>query len=341
MSTARIDDSTVVATLPGLPSGSAAIEVVDGSKHYALGSVSILGFREQTTATPGVFFEPVIVNVSGEPVAVAGADLGPSASLLGMVRLRLAQTSTVSGVRPVGLSAGHGVGPTFNPDNFILEDSAGNIGEWQLFPTLAYVDTVPSLSVTNQVARLAPGVWIFLHSHQTDVRRSGAADTTLQIEDPWRTNLSTAADRALLSAFYPFTTFAPVFEMSTGNVAYSLPLTSISGVAWSANGATMFVVGDSLDPQNDKLFMLNASTGAPVASASIGAGRWTSGVALSSGGNLAFVGALKDTIPEVVVFAVSNNSLTLVGRLPVPPTAACPLNCNALVDAALTVDDAT
>jgi hypothetical protein len=344
MSTQRIDDSTVSATLPAvLPTGPSVLELideVDDFTHHDLGSVEVVGFRRRTQASPGVLWEPVIVPSATGPVAVAGLAAQPASGGIGIVNLRTAQTTPASGVQPPDFPGGHGVGVTYNPSNFLLRDSLDAVGEWQVFPTLAYIDTVPSAPITRQIARLSTGVWLITGNHFTLVRRSGGPDITVQIEDPWGFNLSPAADRAIVNSGL-HTGGAVVFEMSTGDTLYRIPLTKVSGAAFSQDGGTMFVAG-AIDAGLDHLFMIDAATGTVTQSLALGAGLTASGVALSESGARIFVGAIKVSLPEVAVFDLGT-SMTYVGRMSAPVTAGCTLcgRGNLLSQAALTVDDAT
>ncbi|MEO8295880.1 MAG: hypothetical protein ABI613_10235 [Gemmatimonadota bacterium] len=334
MSVTRSDDSTLSAVLPILPSGNAAIEVDAGSDHFNLGNVQIAGFRRRVSASSGFAFEPVIATFApaAGPVAVAG--IFPPDGSLGLVDLRTAVVSVVSGVEPPDFVNGHGAGVSFTPRNFILRDSTGALGEWQVYPTLAYVDTTPDLALTRQIAHLHDQVWIVTHTHLTDLLRPGQPDSSIQIEDPWRISLFPAADRAVINGGYIGR--APVFEMSTGNVAYTIPIDAIAGAASTSNGSRLFVVGDSVG--ETQVRMLDASTGSVIQKLAVVSGDFVSGLALSANGLQLFMGTLVDSLPGVIVFDVGANSLTLAGRLIAATDAACPANCNALVDAAVVED---
>ena len=86
---------------------------------------------------------------------------------------------------------------------------------------------------------------------------------------------------------------------------------------------------------------MDAATGTFLDSKALGFGLTASGVALSSTGEYAFVGAMVDSVPEFVVFAVSD-TLNYLGRMSAPVNRACS-SCgpNLLFQAGLAVDDAT
>ncbi len=112
--------------------------------------------------------------------------------------------------------------PRRNPATFILWDSADVAGEWQLVPTVAFSDTVPTAAqniFNRNVARLSENVWLVTHNHRTDVVRSGAPTIEFQFEDPYAFHLSVPADRALMSGGGSM-----VLRMSTGDTVYRMPI---------------------------------------------------------------------------------------------------------------------
>ncbi len=160
MVTARMDDaSTVSATLPSLPpSQTVAIEVVDATTHYLVDSVGVVGFRKQTTATPFAIGNPVLLQSPSGPLGIAGVYPGTPPGAIGIVNLREARTDVVPGLRPIDAGMLRGVGATYKPGTFILWDSADVAGEWQLLPTVAFSDTVPTAAqniFNRNVARLS------------------------------------------------------------------------------------------------------------------------------------------------------------------------------------------
>ena len=336
-----VNDTTVVAYLPpGLPTGSVPLVLHDGSSTFELGSVDVFGFRARTQASPGFLWEPLIhTAANGAPVAVAGLFTQPAQGSIGIVDLRTAQTAVETGVQPPQWANAHGVGASFQSGHLILRDSTGTLGDWQVRPTLVYADTVPTVAFSRQVARLADQVWVFTSNHTTTVRRSGAPDILVQQEDPWGFHLSAAADRALMNSGLTVAGGSPVFRMSTGDTVFRLPI-GVRGAAFSQDGQTLFVVGENgINP--DEILAVSAATGAVIGNANLSTNLLkASGLALSADGSHIFVGAMKDSIPQVLVFDAG--SLNQIGHLAATTATACSsCGANLLFQAALAVDDAT
>lgn len=329
----RIDDSTVSAMLPTLPTQSAPIEIVDGTTHYSAGTVGVTGFRELKMVNPAIVFEPVISPSPSGPQAIGGISPQPAGGAIGIVDLRTAQVRIESGVQPTGFDGGHGAGVTYDPTRLILLDSADTIGEWQFIPTMAFMDPAPYVgSPPRNIARLSDQVWLFAFNHMTAVYRTGLPDVQVQIEDPWRFHLSVAADRAILSAFY-LADGAIVFQMSTGDTLYRLPMPSLGGAAFTSDGATLYVASGQF-PNNELILAVNAATGAVTDQGSLPAGVDANDIALDAAGSHLFVAVRHDDVPEVLVY--DTGSLSLVGRLLALPDATC---VYPGYDVAIAVDD--
>lgn len=335
----REDDTTVTATLPALPSMDATIQVSDGGKQYTLGVIHVSGFRTRNFATPGFIWDPLIdTAANGAPVAISSTFNQPAQGSISIVDLRTAQTAVETGVQAPWLDYAHGVGGSYQSGHLILRDSTGELGDWQVRPTLAHSDTVPAVIFSRTAHRLANQVWLFASNHETWVRRSGAPDIMARQEDPWGIALSQAADRAVMNSFFTVLGGSPVFQMSTGDTVYRLPV-GPRGAAFTSDGSTLFVVGEALPP-GGKILKVNAATGAILASGGPPVAVSMAGLVLSADESRIFVGAMTDSIPEVLVFDASN--LNLVGHLAATPGTACSsCGSNLLFQAALAMDEAT
>ncbi len=339
MTLIRQDDTTVTATLPALPSVDATIQVSDGGKQYTLGVIHVSGFRTRNFATPGFLWEPLIdTAANGAPVAISSTFNQPTQGSISLVDLRTAETAVETGVQAPWLGNTHGVGASYQSGHLILRDSTGALGDWQVWPTLAYSDTVPAVIFSRTAHRLANQVWLFSSNHQTTVRRSGAPDIVVSQEDPWGIALSQAADRAVMNSSFTAVGGAPVFQMSTGDTVYRLPV-GPHGSAFTSDGSTLFVVGEALPP-GGKILKVNAATGAILASGGPPVAVSMAGLVLSADESRIFVGAMTDSIPEVLVFDASN--LNLVGHLAATPATACSsCGANHLFQAGLALDEVT
>lgn len=329
MVTVRVDDSTVSATLPSLPTQAAAVEVIDDTTHYLVDSVGIVGFRRKTTATPMAIGNPVLLLTPSGPVGIAGIYPGSPPGAIGIVNLREARTDVAFGVRPLDAGMLRGVGATYKPGTFILWDSAGITGEWQLLPTLAFIDTVPT-AVQNpsnrNVARLSDNVWLVTHNHRSDVVRPGLPTIEFQFEDPFAFHLSVPADRALMSGGGSM-----VIQMSTGDTLYRMPITTTHGAAFTADGATLYAAGYLPSSGSEGVVALNAPTGALKAQVGLPAGPQAFGVTLASNETRLLILRQVGEVPEVLVYDVA--TMTLLGRLLTPETASC--GCIGWLDASV------
>ena len=329
MVTVRVDDSTVSATLPSIPTQTAAVEVVDGTTHYLVDSVGVVGFRKKTTATPMAIGNPVLLLTLSGPVGIAGIYPGVSPGAIGIVNLREARNDVVLGLRPLQAGMLRGVGATYKPGTFILWDSADIAGEWQLLPAVAFSDTVPTAlqNVLNRnVARLSEDVWLVTHNHATDVVRSGAPTIRFQFEDPFAFHLSLTADRALMSGGGSM-----VLRMSTGDTVYRMPITTTHGAAFTADGSTLYATGYLPPSGSEAVVALDAATGATQGQVVLPAGSSAFGLALATGESRILVLGQEGNVPEILVYDVA--TMTLVGRLLAPPSATC--ECSGWLDAAL------
>jgi hypothetical protein len=342
MAVARVNDTTITATLPSdLPTQSAPITIVVGSKHYEVGPVDVIGFRFRTQATPGFLWEPLIRTSPSGPVAVAGLYTQPAGGAISIVDLRTGVTQVETGVQPPQWASAHGVGASFQPGHLILRDSTGALGDWQFQPTLTYADTVPSVIFSRQVARLADQVWLFSSNHMSTVRRSGASDILVSQEDPWDLHLSPAADRALQNSWVTSIGGTPVFQLSTGDTVFRLGI-GVHGAAFSADGTKLFVAGLGNSTAYG-LWILDAATGTPLHQISLpfsANSTRLAGVGINSSETTLFVGALEDSVPEVLVYDAG--TLDFLGRMAASSSTACVSCLLMLPDGGiLTVDDST
>ncbi len=337
----RIDDSTVGVTLPILPSQTGApVKVVEGATAYNVGTIVITGFRSRAGATPGFLWEPVGVQEAGGPAVVGGTFSQPGTGGITLVDLRTGQSRIETGVAPAYWSSGHGAGVSYQPGHLILRDSSGAVGDWQVTPTLAHVDTIPAVTFSRSVARLSPDVWLFTSNHTTMVRRTGNPDISVPMEDPFGFHLSSAADRAVLSTSQALGG-VPVFAMSTGDTLFRLSLPGLAGAAFRSDGGRLFLTAGSGGPATE-VQLVNAATGALIDSKPVPPGFEAFGVALSAAGDRLFVAMMADSVPHLAVYATDGDSLAQVGMLGATDATACSsCGSNMLYQALLVLDEAT
>jgi hypothetical protein len=329
----RVDDSTVSATLPSIPTQTAAVEVIDGATRYLVDSVGIVGFRTHWVGSPAASGNPVMVRATGGVFGLAGIVPPPTEGAIGVVALEERRVIVESGVEPVDAAGLRAVGVTFDSSRYILRDSAGMIAEWQLLPGPTLVDTVPSSlqsPYARIIVRLSKGVWLNTHPHSTDVIRPGLPTYSVDIEDPHHFTLSVGADRAILTGGYPLPG-AVVFQMSTGDTLYRVPTGWVSGAAFTVDGGTLYV-------GTTQLVVVRASDGTVLNQAPLPVNVFdVLGLALARNDSRLLVAVQDGSRPSILVYDAG--TLTLLGRLESPPDADS--SVGGWLDADVIADDET
>jgi hypothetical protein len=302
--------------------------------------VTVAGFRRRRNVSPGFVGEPVLGTFAGGPYLIAGQYAQHSGGSITVVDIGQAAQRVEIGVQQPDASRGHGVGVSYNPFNVILRDSTGALGEWQVFPTLAWVDTVATYPFfTRSMARLSSTVWLVTENHQTQILRSTAPDIQVQIEDPFRFHLSTALDRAILSAGYQ--EGAVVFAMSTGDTVYRLPFNFVGGAAFDETGGILYVLarqGFAFD--NPVLLAVDAGTGSVRNQLALPHNLETGWLVFRPGTpGIILVGVTDNGVQGLLI--VDAEGFQIAGRLLVPGSVACTdINCS-LFSSTLAADNRT
>lgn len=306
----RVDDYKLLVRLPQRPSGDVALVLHEGRLRDTLGVVRLYGFSSQKWFTPGFDYSVLAVGSrNGEPVVLGNGYTG------GVVVFspRTGIASRITGVRaPSGY---YGIGYTHLSNRFVLRDSAGTLGIWELWPQPVRVGSWPVGSYNRHHAQLGPSVFLTGYSHQTYV-----TDTTspargygpFDIEDSWMAALSPRGDRAVLASVAS-NEGVPVFNSLTGDTAYTLPSVRIlTWAAFSPDGAVLHLAGRGVP--DDSLRNVDATTGAQLAS-----GLLLGAVATMTAdpdGRFLYLALWADCGPSVAVYDA--RTLVLVGELPAP-----------------------
>lgn len=332
MLTTRVNDSTVSATLPSIPTQTAVVEVLDGATTYLVDSVRIVGFRRSWLTSPAVFGNPVLIKSTGGAFGVAGVFPQPPGAAVGLVALEQHRVIPMPGVKPVDATNLRAVGVTFDSSRYIMRDSAGRIAEWQLIPGPLLVDTVPSSlqsDFARIIVRLSEGVWLNTHNHDTEVIRPGLPTFAVQLEDPHHFTLSRVADRAIANGGYAFPG-AVVFQMSTGDTLYRVPTSGwVAGAAFTEDGSTLYV-GSS------QMVVVKASDGTVLKQATLPVDVFdVLGLALARGDSRLLVAVQRGSAPDILVYDAG--TLALLGRLESPTEAEG--NIGGWLDADIIADD--
>lgn len=338
-----IDDSTVSAVLPLGPSQSVVISVVTGTASDSIGSVQRVGFSQKRTVTPALFGELLATDSSGAPFVLGGALNGGERHPI--VRLRVVPGSAQLLPLRQPSETQYGFAPSVIPGAFTVRDSTDSIRLATLLVDVpAIVDSMHGWGTgfTRQVALLKTNQWLVTQSHWTDVRYdTGGVSALVQTESPWALYMSPRGDRTTMATVVNGLNSPgiPVWNNSTGDVAYYMPLLSSETAAFSPDGNTLYMVG-GYQYSADTLVAVNATTGTLlVPKVKLPDGWQGMGVAYrdAAGGGQLLVGAA--TASSLVLLVYRASTLELLGVLPTDD--ACPdMQAGACFSGVVSVDAA-
>lgn len=329
----RTGDSTYTVRIPVGRAGPVPIAIQEGTRRVEVGTVTRAGFAELNWYTPGFDYSMLIqARRHGVPVVLGN---GPSGITLAYPSLHRSERFT--GLRAPG--AYYGIGQSYRGDEFVLADSTGTIGIWELWPAPARRRLWPQAGgFTRQPTVMSPTTFLSVFSHgtvtsdtTTPARGYGPFDT----EDCWNVHLSPRGDRVVLRSVG--SNFGvPVINSLTADTAYTLPrMRSLGAAGFTADGAEFFAAG--YYPPGDSLRRIDATTGTILASAPLpGAGPWN--LEVDPAGRYVYLHLNADCRPRIAVYDAA--TMTLVGDLRVP-LAVDPGRCdNSTWEGMLVLDTA-
>ena len=336
LAVSRVDDSTVLATLPPLPSGTYPVFVSDDDLPGPIAEVELVGFRERRDISQE-FLGTLITRQAPQGPVVIGT-LG-GGSHIGMLDLTSGLVTQFLDLQAPSGSGLYSVAPSYRGDNvFVLRDTAGIVGEWQLWPAPAFLDTVGSgfqNIFTRHVVTFGPDVYVVTGSHLS-TSYSPAGNRFFTTESVWDNFLSPQGDRAVLASNVGMPGIQ-VFDMATGDTAYTLPVHSSVGVAFTADGSLLFATGGEYYNHNN-LMRLDASTGAVLERDSVLDGSYQYKMALSQSESRLYVAAERDSFPHLRVYDAT--TLALIADLVVPTDER--INCwSTCWEGVVSLDEAT
>jgi hypothetical protein len=311
----RLDDSTVQVRLPIGRSEDLTVTIGD---HLA-GFISRVGYRDMRTLLGGAPFS--IVSFPEGPVGIGAQWTGE----LGMWGLLTGHFSPLIGLRDYG---GFALGPSFRgPTYGTGMDKTGVVVEWQLWPVVRPVDTVPGIPARVAVVT-GPDDYVFGYSNSTRTVVNGV-DRSFEGEEATRGFLSAAAGRALLDGGAVHG--VPVFDALTGYSAYHLPLRRVSGAVFTRDGARLYLVGRSDPSTYNRLLAVDAATGAIISQDSLPASTEGYDLTLDLSESLLILAA--DTGGETQVLIYDALTLARLGTLSLPAGAqSCCFSARVAVD---------
>lgn len=308
----RLDDSTASLTLPVLPSGSIAL-VRAGELPESVGVVQIIGLRNAREVPGTLGFEPLVPE-GVSPLVFLAEGTGATTPALSILDPGTDQVTTTTGIGPVLTS--FGVMPSFRANRFVLRDSLGRLGTWELFPTPALHELSPYQAAgARHQTQLGDTVWLTTFKYMWVVTRpSGSTESELQaISNPFRMVFSPAHARlAVAIDFVPAGRRLPVFDAVTGDTAYTLALPSSHGVAFSSGGDRLYL-GARWSVAPDSLVSVTAATGQRLAAVALPAG--FTGWALAADPLADRLYQVADSSGTAALFVYNGTTLKPEGRL--------------------------
>lgn len=265
MAVERLDDYTLRLTLP--PS--------TGIAHLILHE----GLAVDTIASIPVFGVGVARQVPGNLGIHASALPGSPVRFIAGGRLTVQILDPASGL----LELINGVGPTLDndavpvgpiPDVFVLRDSLGRSGAWELLPTPLFLDSVPAGALSyDAMALLSDSIWMGWSARNVFTVLTGRTSPlrTVGVSDAGRIIVSPRKDLVIPIPVHAYNALVPVVDVTTGMIAFSLAGVGIAnGAGFSPSGDTLFVSAWTGGVHSLKVF--SVSTGVEVASAPLPAG---------------------------------------------------------------------
>lgn len=310
----RLDDSTVQVQLPIGPSEDLTVTIGNN----LAGFVSRVGYRDMRTL------------LGGEPFSIVGFPEGPVGlgarwtGELGMWGLLTGHFTPLNDLNYSGFAMGPSFrGPTYGTNM----DKTGVVVEWQLWPVVRPVDTVPGTPARVAVV-LAPDDHVLGYSNQTSTVVNGV-HRSFEGDEASRGFLSAAGGRALLDggAFHG----VPVFDALTGDSAYHLPLRRVSGAVFTRDGARLYLVGRSDLSTYNRLLAVDAATGDVLAQDSLPGGTEGIDLALDLAESFLILATYFEGEPFVLIY--DPQTLAHLGTLSLPPEAgSCCFSARVAVD---------
>ena len=307
----RAGDSTYAVRIPIGPAGPVPLALQDGARRFEVGTVERAGFREVQWYTPGFDYSMQIqARRQGVPVVLGNGPAG----------ITLAYPSLHRSERITGLRAPfdyYGIGQSYRGDEFVLRDSLGVVGRWELWPAPRQRGTWPSAARARQGTIMSPTTFLEVSRHNTqtvDTTSPARGYGPFFTEDCWNVHLSPRTDRVVLRSVSSHAG-VPVINSLTADTAYTIPrMVSLGSAGFTADGAEFFAAG--YYPPRDSLRRVDASTGTIQASAALPEGEGPRNLEVDPAGRFVYLHLNADCRPRIVVYDA--RTLAMVWDLRVP-----------------------
>lgn len=244
----RVDDQTLEVAIPADLSGKLVPVLHFASYSYPLDEITVAGFAGARQLPPEaqIEWDAYVTTINGSPTVI-GINLSGD---LARINLRTGAVGVTPG--DFGGSGAHGPGMTLTPGEWLLFGEHGH-ELWRIDGAPHKIADVPGIEVSRQVAQFGANSYLRTTSTSWSTwarpNQSSPFDMTdlgSGFSEPEGIHLSVAADRAIARVDRVLSG-VPVFEMSTGSVAYVSDLHSVQGVDFSADGSRIALVGGKGD----------------------------------------------------------------------------------------------
>ncbi|MBK8006387.1 MAG: hypothetical protein IPK12_21515 [Gemmatimonadetes bacterium] len=310
----RTGDSTYTVRIPVGRAGPVPIAIQEGTRRFEVGTVTRAGFAELNWYTPGFDFS-MLIQARRHSVPVV---LGNGSAGITLFYPSLRRAERLTGFRAPAVY--YGIGQSYVGGEFILRDSTGALGVWELWPSP--LKRRPALgSTSRQMAQLGPTVFLYTYSHGTmttdttpPIQGYGPFDT----EDSWNIHLSPRGDRAVIRSTAS-NGGVPVINSLSGDTAYLLPMRSLAAADFTPDGAE-FVAAGRFPGSGDSLRRIEATTGATVVAGPLPDSAYITNLQVDPGRRWVFLMIERpECVPGIVVYDFA--TMRPVGDLRGPPTS--------------------
>lgn len=259
----RLDDSTVRATLPGTISGSIEIQRAHRQTLDSIGTVQVAGYLGHDVL-PGANLggELTVIQRAGSPWIIGENWFGGATGVLAVD----AALGTVFTDGDLSVpTAFYGVGLTARADAFMLRDSTGALGRWQLWPAPVLLQASPIANTFRHLAQLNDSIFLVSTSQSIASYKATAGGVT-QMANATSVGAVSQLRLSPTGALAAFVTTAPssqgrVFDARSGAFAYIMPsIHSMDAIEFSPDGSRIAAVSFGLGGQKF-LFLIDAATG--------------------------------------------------------------------------------
>jgi len=248
----RVDDQTLQATIPADFSGRAVPMLRFDSYSYPLDEITVAGYAgsRDLPEEGHIAWDAYVTTIGGVPHVIGGNLTGD----LARVNLRTGIVSVSVDALEYNSLRGPGMTPTAG--QWLLNGGNG-IELWRIDGAPQKIDdsfhgTLPT-GFTRQIAQLTANSYLQTTNRSWSIATRPDANSAFVetasgegFDESEGLHLSTLADRAVARVNWA-RNGVPVFEMSTGTVAYVTDLHSVQGVDFSADGARIALAGGKGD----------------------------------------------------------------------------------------------